>query len=157
MGWDAEYAEAAYWASDCRFAYRLPKPTELDRPEHEFWAKAARHTSAKRTKETKMREMSTEELESMIEMAQAEISRREKMPVEPVDAYLVTFKFQFAGEGRVYTYAAIRANGVWYATGGVVSRPLQGVSWEVMINHFLDRGKILDLWTAITHYAVRLP
>jgi hypothetical protein len=143
MGWDAEDAEAAYWAMGG--TVKAARARKLD-------------TIKKETKTgVKMRDMSTEELEGMIEAAQAEISRREKMPLEPRDAYVVTFKIQFTGTTLVYDYAAIRADGVWYVTGREGITKLCGVSWEVMINHFLDRGKFMTLHAMSRSRAIRLP
>lgn len=151
MGWDAEDAEDLYWGSERVQSHGYWPFTSDASPVHKKIAvvKIKEGTDS-------MRDMSKDELEEMIEAAQAELSRREKMPVEPTDHTMVTFDFQFGGQGRAYSYAAIKTDGVWYVSGTNVDR-LQGVTWETMINDFIDRGQIINLFTVIKHYGLRLP
>lgn len=151
MGWDAEDAEDLYWGSERVQSHGYWPFTSDASPVHKKIAVAKIKEGT-----DSMRDMSKDELEEMIEAAQAELSRREKMPVEPTDHTMVTFDFQFGGQGRAYSYAAIKTDGVWYVSGTNVDR-LQGVTWETMINDFIDRGQIINLFTVIKHYGLRLP
>lgn len=153
MGWDMEDAEDLYWGSERVQSHGYWPFTSDASPVHKKIAVAKIKEGT-----DSMRDMSKDELEEMIEAAQAELSRREKMPVEPTDHTMVTFDFQFGTSGgRVYSYVAIKADGVWYVSGGTNVRHLQGVSWEVLITDFMDRGEIIKLYTVIKHYGLRLP
>lgn len=159
MGWDAEDAEDLYWGSEhVQKSARQDECLTGDALEIAARRHVASAIAALKIKEgtDSMRDMSKDELEEMIEAAQAELSRRERMPVEPTDHTMVTFDFQFAGQGRAYSYAAIKTDGVWYVSGTTVDR-LQGVTWETLINDFMDRGQIINLFTVIKHYGLRLP
>jgi hypothetical protein len=72
-------------------------------------------------------------LTAQIVKVTAQIDTLEKFPVEDpyVDGTQIKFTRNFPGSEHEYTYAALRANGVWYTTGKV---GVNGVPWAGLIN-----------------------
>lgn len=96
--------------------------------------------------------MSTvEELRKNIADAQALLARLEKRPMEPEDFSVITFDVRFRNHttdfvsGKVYTFAAIQADGHWFTTG----RPAQmRFTWDGLFDYFEARGEITNVRVA---------
>lgn len=92
-----------------------------------------------------------EELRKNIADAQALLARLEKRPMEPEGFSVITFEVQFKNHttdfvsGKIYTFAAIHADGHWFTTG----RPAQmRFTWDGLFDYFEARGQISNVQVA---------
>lgn len=76
-----------------------------------------------------------EALEARINAMMDEVQRLKSRPEEPdKDVNIVYFTKQFTVYGKVYSYAAIKAAGLWYTTG---PRAPKAYSWDELLD-FID-------------------
>jgi len=69
----------------------------------------------------------------MAQQAQERIDFLSTLPQEPAthgDACVIFFEKQFNRNGQWYTYAAVKANGLWYSTG---PRAPKGFTWDQLV------------------------
>lgn len=88
--------------------------------------------------------MRREFIEKQIEILTEKLAKLDRFGEEDPfdDGAVIQFEKQF-GNGRLYSYAAIRADGLWYTTG---PRSPKGYTWEDF-TQFLADG-VDEIWVA---------
>lgn len=59
------------------------------------------------------------------------------------DETVFRFDKQFRGSGVTYSYAMIKANGLWYSTG---PKAPKGFTWSQMVDWWLQGIPVTDIW-----------
>jgi hypothetical protein len=103
-----------------------------------FSEHAADITSDK--KRGKVKQSQAEGIKLRIRMLKKELKRLESRPAEPEeDGNVITFQKQFAAGGIVYSYAALKAKGLWYTTG---PKSPKGYTWDELLDFIGDDNRI---------------
>lgn len=76
---------------------------------------------------------------SLAEALKEEAERYAKYGNDGPDGTVVRFRVRFASSRVKYSYAAIRARGLWWVTG---SKSPQGLSWEEFTDWLMTVGKV---------------
>lgn len=154
MGWDAEDAEAAYWASGAtrgrpaRWGDLVHRPVAMNMiseyPEDEGQERDVAELTREARREALQKRINR--TEASLAEARVELAKLDR-PVEPKstitgDAPMIQFRFQFNGYGRVYTFGAVRADGRWYLTG-TRSEFRTGRTWDELMDWIEARGTLV--------------
>jgi hypothetical protein len=91
---------------------------------------------AKKGKKDKVAKGRISDLELRIAQLKKELKRLKDRPNEPTEnGNIISFHKQFSGGGTVYSYAAIKAAGLWYTTG---PKSPKGYSWDELLDFIGD-------------------
>lgn len=80
--------------------------------------------------------------EALIEAREREDTLEAKYGTDQEDGTVIRFKIRFLKGGTKYSYAAIRANGLWFTTG---PRSPKGYTWAELTAWFEDAHKVYGL------------
>lgn len=64
------------------------------------------------------------------------------------DGVVIRFDYQFQGHGTVYSYAAIKSNGLWYSTG---PRAPKAYKWDELTSWFAEAANEVEV-KVVTEY-----
>ena len=79
-------------------------------------------------------------LAKALQIALAEEAEREdKYGPEPGNGAIIKFNVRFSSGGTKYSYAAIRAGGLWYTTGPYSPK---GYPWDELLDWLDDKYKV---------------
>lgn len=85
-------------------------------------------------------------LQTQIEALQLELARVSSLPEDDFDNHaVIMFEKQYVGQGRSYTYVALKAGAKWYMTGR--NRGLFAMTWEELTD-FIGDFDAADVWYA---------
>ena len=90
-------------------------------------------------KSKKMKKPTTRELEDRIDDLESRLKAQGSLlPDEPPEGAILAFSYQFPTGGTVYSYAAIRTNGLWSTTG---PRSPKQYTWAELVG-WLRQGTV---------------
>lgn len=87
-------------------------------------------------------------LASLYAQADAEADLFERFPDEHDEGSVLVWEKQFTPGGQTYTFAAIKAGGLWYVTG----KWQVGLLWPAFVEKFLADAQ--SVWVVTTMEAV---
>lgn len=107
------------------------------------------------TKSTVQSTLSTRvaDIEAQIEDLQAKLEQIQLVPLDTfADGEVVVFEKKFNADGVTYTYAAVKANGLWYLTNRTSS-----LTWEDLMDIIFARigaGGSVACWAVAEYVAI---
>jgi hypothetical protein len=107
---------------------------------HEVVEDLLRAREANKKGKKTVKQDKAEGIKLKIRMLKKELKRLESRPEEPEeDGNVITFMKQFAAGGIVYSYAALKAKGLWYTTG---PKSPKGYTWDELLDFIGDDNRI---------------